>query len=136
MQEREDAKLVIDMRKALKLDKYRPKDLPEDLRNYRRILEASFDRDRHREKMGLSEFFRRPCGECWKREGSLLLVLCGRNEGGIGTVTDSWLSPVAMDLLDSLLNSNTTVAFDICNKSSTLEGVISRLIYQLLEKNP
>jgi hypothetical protein len=108
----------------------------EDLREYRRVLASCFDADRHREKLTLSDFLLTSCGKDWESKGSLLLILFGRNEVGISTVSHSWLSPVAVDLVESLLDSGHTVVYEICTKSSTLIGLMSRLIYQLLEKNP
>jgi len=135
MQSREDTKIVIEMRKALKLGDYRPEDMREGLKNYRGILKALFDSDRHRQKMGLSDFLT-AVGQDWATKGSLLLVLFGCNEIGISTVSQSWLSPIAVDLIKDLLETSRTVAYEICTESSTLVGVLSRLIFQLLEKSP
>jgi len=136
MQEREDSKLIIEMRKTLQLGDYRPEEMRKGLQEYRQLLRARFDSDRHRQKMGLADFLKTPAGRDWGSEGPLLLVLFGRNEVGVSTVSHSWLSPVAVDLVDNLLESNRTVAYENCTESSTLVGVISRLIFQLLEKSP
>ncbi|KAE9374032.1 hypothetical protein N431DRAFT_464323 [Stipitochalara longipes BDJ] len=135
MQSREDTKIVIEMRNTLKLGDYRVEDMREGLENYRGILKALFDSDRHRQKMGLSDFLT-AVGQDWESKGSLLLVLFGCNEIGISTVSQSWLSPIAVDLIKDLLETSRTVAYEICTKSSTLVGVLSRLIFQLLEKSP
>jgi hypothetical protein len=136
MQEREDTRLIIEMRKTLGLGDYRPEEARKRLQEYRQILAAYFDSDRHRQKMGLSDFLTTAIGQDWESKGSLLLVLFGRNEVGVSTVSHSWLSPVAVDLIQSLLDSNCTIAYDICTESSTLVEVLSRLIFQLLEKCP
>ena len=39
-------------------------------------------------------------------------------------------------MTQNLLNENRRVAFDLCDDTSTLEGVLSRLIFQLLNQNP
>ena len=136
MLEREDTRVIIDMRKTLNLGDYRPEEIRKGLQEYRQILAALFDSDRHRRKMGLANFRPTAVGQDWEREGSMLLVLFGSNEVGVSTVSHSWLSPVAVDLVESLLDSNRTVAYELCTKSSTVVEVLSRLIYQLLEKNP
>ena len=136
MLEREDTRLIIEMRKTLNLGGYRPEEMRKGLQEYRQILTALFDSDRHRQKMGLTNFRTTAIGQDWERGGSLLLVLFGSNEVGVSTVSHSWLSPVAVELVESLLDSNRTVAYELCTKSSTIVEVLSRLIYQLLERNP
>ena len=135
MRERDDEDLVIKLRDSLALSNYAQQDMLKDLQEYRKLLAAVFDNDRHREYMTFSKFLTTPYGQDWERDGSLLLVLLGRNESGLNT-DHSWLSPVAVDLIQNLLGSSEPVAYDCCAKSRTLEEVMSRLICQLLQANP
>lgn len=135
MQSREDMKIVVAMRNTLELGEYRPEDMRESLEGYRDILKALFDFDRRRQKLSLPEFLS-TIGQDWESKNPLLLVLFGSNEAGLNTVSHSWLSPVAIDLIKDLIEKNHTVAYDVCTRSSTLVGILSRLIFQLLEKNP
>ncbi|KAK7751708.1 hypothetical protein SLS62_006369 [Diatrype stigma] len=75
-------------------------------------------------------------GLAWNGVGSMVLLLHGSNEVGIGPISDSWLSPVAVDLTRGLLDEGRFEAFELCDESSILETVLSRLIFQLLEQNP
>lgn len=132
---RENVKLIIAMRKTLQLDGYRTEHIRKDLKEYGNLLQNQFKNDRRREKMDLRKFLDTETGKDWEGTGSMLLLLFGRNETGIGT-HHSWLSPVAVELAETLFDSGDPVAYEGCRKSSTLEVGISRLIYQLLERNP
>ena len=135
LHKRHDTDLVKRVHSILNLRNYRPSEMRMQLRNYRMILESIFDRDRRRASLGVIEFLETPQGRNWSGANSMVLVLYGSNETGI-SVADSWLSPLAIDLTQNLLNDNRRVAFDLCDDSSTLEGVLSRLIFQLLDQNP
>ncbi|KAJ4301551.1 hypothetical protein N0V90_003644 [Kalmusia sp. IMI 367209] len=136
MQERSDRTLVAGLREALRLNDYRCDEARKELLLYREYLEAKFDRDRHREKLRVSDFLAEGTCQCWTSDGSVVLVLSGLNDSGIASISESWLSPVAVDLTRGLLDNQRIVAFEMCDDKSTCEGVLARLIYQLLELNP
>lgn len=98
MQKRNDNYLIIGLRASLSLGDYRPAEAKEQLAGYREFLHAKFDKDRHRQKLGLSDFLADATCQCWTTGGSVVLVMSGRNDSGIPSVSESWLSPVAVDL--------------------------------------
>lgn len=106
------------------------------LKQYRKALASSFDDDRHRSKLCKSNLMAEKKARAWQESSSRLLMLSGCNEEGVGEVALSWLSPVAVDIVLDRLFPPRPVAFEICNRSSTLQNVLARLIFQLLEKNP
>lgn len=118
------------------LDDYRIDEAENQLTGYREYLEAKFDKDRHRQKLGLSEFLTDDACQSWTSGGSVVVVLSGTNETGIASIEESWLSSVAVDMTRDLLERRQMVAFEMCNETSTFETVLARLIYQLLDKNP
>lgn len=130
-----DSHAVVDLQNALELGSYRPDEAIQSLSQYRELLASIFDNDRHRSKLCVADVLAHEEGRGWHEPHSCVFMLSGRNESGVGS-TKSWLSPVAVDLTLTLLGENRKVAFEICEGSSTLETVISRLIFQLLEKNP
>ena len=130
-----DSSMIIDLRRSLELGDYRPDEALKSLREYREILASIFDNDRRRTKLRVADMLDHGVGRYWQESGSCLFMLSGRNEGGVSSIK-SWLSPVAVDLTLDLLQETRKVAFEICNESSTLESVLSRLIFQLLERNP
>lgn len=136
LHKRHDIDSITKVHDTLKLGDYRPSEMGAQLKEYRKFLESKFDKDRHREKLGVAEFLETPQGRNWKGVGSMVLLLYGLNEVGIRSISDSWLSPVAVDLIQNLLDEGCLVAFELCDESSTLERVLSRLIFQLLEQKP
>jgi hypothetical protein len=136
LQKRMDSSTVVDVRNALELDQYRPEEAIDSLRQYRHLLAAKFDKDRHRSKLTMSDFLAHDVGCYWQKDGACLFMLSGRNERGVSLIRESWLSPAAVDLTLRLLSENRQVAFEVCDETSTLGSVLSRLIFQLLEKNP
>jgi hypothetical protein len=136
MQERDDSILVVSMRKALNLEDYHITQVVEELEDYRALLASIFDKDRHRSKMTVTTFFDDKTGRCWQETTSCLLILGGCNETGVRMKLQSWLSPMAVDLIQHALENKLMVAFDICDKTSTVKVTLSRLILQLLERNP
>jgi hypothetical protein len=123
------------MRETLELHNYRTEDMRKDLKEYREILRYHFDNDPCRKRMDLEEFLKTENGKDWESPGSKVMVLFGRNEGSSST-HHSWLSPVAAELAEGLLNSDNPVAYEGCCSSNTLDITISRIIFQLLERNP
>jgi hypothetical protein len=136
LQKRMDSSTVVSMRSALELHEYRPEEAIESLRQYRHLLDIRFDKNRHRSKLTIADFLAHDLGCYWQKSGSCLFMLSGRNERGVSLVRESWLSPVAVDFILALLSENRKVVFEVCNETSALESVLSRLIFQLLEKNP
>lgn len=137
IKDREDHIQIANMQKSLGLVNYRHEEMQERLKEHRQTLAHLFDSDRRRQKMNLADFLSSSVGQDWKSDGSMLVVLFGRNEASVSsTISHSWLSPIAVQLVESLLESHRIVAYDLCDESSTLIGVLSRLIFQLLEKNP
>ncbi len=136
MQEREESRLVIEMKRHLDLGDYDKESLRDGLSRYRDVLAEIFNKDRHRSKLDLSTLAQHEHYMDWEKNGSSLLVLFGRNESGMQTIEDSWLSPVALELIESLLESNKWVAYCLCTQSSSHNGLLSALLYQLLETNP
>jgi len=106
------------------------------LKRYCEILRHDFvDNNRRHERMDLQRFKETAKGRDWEGAGSMVMALFGRNENSSSTF-NSWLSPVAAELAEGLLNSDDTVAYEGCCSSDTLDVTISRIIFQLLEKNP
>jgi hypothetical protein len=139
MQKRNDHNSIMLLRDALQLGDYRIDVAKEKLTKYREYLEGKFDKDkdRKRQKLGLVEFRTDATWQCWTSDGSVVLVLSGKHDAGVSlTVMDSWLSPVAVDLIQDLLEQKRLVAFEMCKETSTIEVVLAHLIYQLLDQNP
>ncbi|KAF1956038.1 hypothetical protein CC80DRAFT_594180 [Byssothecium circinans] len=136
MQKRNDMNLVMLLRNTLPLGDYRVEEAKKELTSYRSFLEAKFDKDRHRESLGLGDFQQHTDAQCWTSGGSVVFVLSGSNDSGIALVSESWLSPMAVDLTQDLLERKRVVAFELCDERSTLVDILARLIYQLLEQNP
>ncbi|RYP47915.1 hypothetical protein DL768_006111 [Monosporascus sp. mg162] len=132
---REDARLVMEMRKTLNLHDYRTEDMRKQLKEDQHILRHQFGSDRRRQKMDARRFLETTDGQYWESPGPMLLLLFGRNEVS-SNAPDSWLSLVADELAEGLLQSNNSVAYERCSQSSTLELTLSRLIFQFLERNP
>ncbi|KAH7398261.1 hypothetical protein BKA66DRAFT_605371 [Pyrenochaeta sp. MPI-SDFR-AT-0127] len=135
MQKRNDSSIVVESRNALQLGNYRPDEATRSLDQYRQLLASIFDHDRHRAKFCIADLLAHEVGRGWQEHGSCVFMLSGRNESGVSS-TESWLSPVTVDLTLGLLEENRKVAFEMCEATSALEVVLSRLIFQLLEKNP
>lgn len=86
--------------------------------------------------MDLQRFHRIPDAQVWEQKGSILLLLFGRNEMSRENTNHSWLSTVAVDIVEALLHSKDAIAFEECSHDSTLEEGMSRLIFQFLERDP
>jgi hypothetical protein len=136
MQERDDSVLIKGMREALNLEDYHTAQVVSELEQYRELLATMFDKDRHRSKMTITTLFDDETGRSWQATTSCLLILGGCNETGVRMKLQSWLSPMAVDLIQHTLANKLLVAFDICDKTSTITTTLSRLIFQLLERNP
>lgn len=134
MQEMQYAEFIRHAKKDLGLKHYLLSNVRDQLRRHREVLAAVFERDRHREKMNFQTFVT-DHRESWETRDSFLLLLTGDNETGMPG-DYSWLSPVAAELAEELLISDRIVAYEICDSYSSLERLLSRLIYQLLEKRP
>jgi hypothetical protein len=87
------------IRNALRLDQYRLENSIAQLESYRSHLVKLFDGDRHRSKLTMADFLGHDVGRCWHHKGSCLFMLAGCNEVGASLRVDSWLSPVAVDLI-------------------------------------
>jgi len=136
MHKRKDSDLIMSIRGALELRQYRTEESINQLRLYRSCLQKRFDHDRHRSKLTMADFFGHEIGQCWQCSGSCLFMLSGCNEAGTSLMVESWLSPLAVDLIRTLLDDGRLVAFEVCDSTSTVESTMSRLIVQLLEKRP
>ena len=123
------------MRAVLRVEPCLTEGIRKDLKKYRILLRSQFACDRRRESLDLFKFQNTKIGKEWNSPGSMLLLLFGRNEIGVGT-HHSWLSPVAVELAESLFDSGAPVAYEGCKQSRSLEVGLSRLIYQFLERNP
>ncbi|KAF2477152.1 uncharacterized protein BDR25DRAFT_349045 [Lindgomyces ingoldianus] len=95
MEGKNDILQVESAQNAPRLGNYRLKADQTSLKSYRQFLEAKFDKDRHRQNLGVQEFLETPMGKRWQSAGSVVIVLSGCNERGIVTFDESWLSPVA-----------------------------------------
>ena len=135
LREREDARIILDMKGKLGLQNYQPNTLRESLQHYQRLLRHHFDNDRRHKKMDLKRFLETEHGKDWGTPGSKLMLLHGRNASSVGT-EHCWLSLVAAELAEKLFESGIPVAYEGCSRSSTLELTMSRLVYQLLERDP
>jgi hypothetical protein len=136
MRERDDGVLIKSMRTALNLEDYHTAQVVEQLEQYRALLASIFDKDRHRSKMTKATLLDDDTGRCWQETTSCLLMLGGCNETGVRMKLQSWLSPMAVDLIQHAFENKLMVAFEICDMTSTVKGTLSRLILQLLERNP
>ncbi|RWA11930.1 hypothetical protein EKO27_g3175 [Xylaria grammica] len=135
LQDRQDETVIRGIAKALNIQNYRTKQMRRELGEDQHILNHEFGSDRRRQKMNARHFLTTTHGQYWERPGTVLLLLCGRNEISSST-THSWLSPVATELAERHFQANDLAAYDRGNLSSTLELTLSRLILQLLERNP
>ena len=124
------------LRDNLQLGHYQPEDAIEGLKEYREILAYRFDEDRRRSKFSMADFWAHEKGQQWQDNVSCLLMLSGRNERGVQSFKECWLSPMVADLILDKLQKGQKVAFETCDEPSTLQVVLSRLIFQLLEKSP
>ena len=123
------------MKEKLGLQNYQPNTMRESLQQYQRLLRHHFDNDRRHKKMDLTRFLETEHGRDWGTPGSKLMLLHGRNASSVGT-EHCWLSLVAVELAEKLVESGIPVAYEGCSRSSTLELTMSRLVYQLLERDP
>ncbi|KAI9690905.1 MAG: hypothetical protein M1822_008525 [Bathelium mastoideum] len=135
LHDREDVRLVMDAKKPLQLDDYQVEEMREQLKQYLYLLKKLFDHDRRSEKIDLRKFLETSAGRHWESPGTMLLLVYGRNEKSSST-HHCWLSPVAIDLAQGLLESNQPIAVEACRDSSGFELTLARLIFQLLERNP
>ncbi|KAI0418846.1 hypothetical protein F5X98DRAFT_362816 [Xylaria grammica] len=135
LQDRQDETVIRGIAKALNIQNYRTKQMRRELGEDQHILNHEFGSDRRRQKMNARRFLVTTHGQYWERPGTVLLLLCGRNEISSST-THSWLSPIATELAERHFQANDSAAYDRGNQSSTLELTLSRLILQLLERNP
>ncbi|CAN9237753.1 hypothetical protein AA0119_g2688 [Alternaria tenuissima] len=133
--DRLDSNTVFEMAGALQLSDYHTEDAVQSLKQYREVLASVFDNDRHRAKLCLADFLDLDVGRHWQKSDSCLIMLSGRNENGVSSPM-SWLSPMAVDMILSLLSEKSRVLFAMCEGSSTLETTLACLTFQLLEQNP
>jgi hypothetical protein len=131
-----DTSHILALRGALGLQEYRPEELPEHLDQYRRTLAWIFDHDPHTAKFRMADFLAHDIGRCWQDHGASLFMLFGRNEARFSFRSESWLSPVAVELAQTLLTEHRMVAFVSCNENSTVLSTLAKLIFQLLVQNP
>ncbi|KAI1116480.1 hypothetical protein F5Y14DRAFT_459109 [Nemania sp. NC0429] len=133
---RQDEILMRGLVKTLGLHDYPTKGVrTEQLIGDRTSLRQQFGSDRRREKMDAQHFLHTDDGKYWDGPGSMLLLLCGRNEKSSSS-PDCWLSLAATELAGEYLQSDISVAYERCSKTSTLEITLSHLIFQFLENNP
>ena len=135
MQALNDRMSVARLRDALDLGDFRYDDAKARLTMYRKHLKERFDSDRRRQVFDVAQFFEKDTSQCWTGDGSVVFVLSGKNESGMSLEPRSWLSPVAVDLTQDYLATKRIVAFEMCDRQTTLEGLLARLSYQLLELN-
>jgi hypothetical protein len=127
--------MIVNLRKSLGLELYRKTELRETLEQYRNLLAYRFD-DLLISKMGMADLLAYNVGRCWHEPGSFVFMLSGRNEAGYSMENESWLSPVAVKLVQSALEIRRMIKFELCAESSTLALSLSYLVFQLLEHNP
>jgi hypothetical protein len=89
MQERDEIRSVLEMKKTLGLNNYRLEEMRDRLKEYRPLLAHHFDSDRRRQEMFLSDFLATPAGQEFEADGFSSLIIFGRNEVGLGTVRPS-----------------------------------------------
>ncbi|KAK5636276.1 hypothetical protein RRF57_011988 [Xylaria bambusicola] len=135
LQDRENMKIIRGMAKTLDLQNYRTEHMREELKEEQSILRHQFTADRRRQKIDAQQFLGTPDGQYWQSPGRGLLLLFGRNEIG-NSSNHSWLSPIATELAEGRFEENNLTAYDRGGKDSTLARTLSRLILQLLERNP
>ncbi|KAI0490381.1 hypothetical protein F4859DRAFT_508183 [Xylaria cf. heliscus] len=135
LHEREDERVIREMAKTLNLQNYRTEHMRKELRDDQDILKHQFGSDRRRQKIDAQHFLSTADGQYWETPGRILLLLFGRNEISSNTA-QSWLSLIPTELAERHFQANNFAAYDRGSKSSTLELTLSRLIFQLLERNP
>ncbi|KAI0550591.1 hypothetical protein F4679DRAFT_583265 [Xylaria curta] len=135
LHEREDERVIREMARNLNLESYQTESMRKQLTEDQHILRHQFIGDRRRQNMNAQRFMSTADGQYWKSPGSRLLLLSGRNEISSSS-TNSWLSLVAVELAEKHFQVNDSIAYESCDRSSTLELTLSRLIFQLLERDP
>lgn len=131
MQQRSDRNVIMALKESLDLGAYDLKEELEKPKQYRLLLKSMFDDDRHRSKMTMEDLLADEGGRCWQDKRPCFVLLEGCNEIAASLRTQSWLSPLAVDLIRSTQTKNRSIAFEICDRTSTV-----RLIFQLLERIP
>lgn len=135
MQQHKDMERVSELQGALQLGNYRYNDAKTYLQSHREVLRTIFDSDTHRQKYWLKDFYTCDISRYWKNDKSAVLLLSGSNEAGV-QAKELWLSPMAIDLMQDLLQKKRFLAFDLCNKRSTCKTTMKPVIYQILAQNP
>ncbi|KAI0515065.1 hypothetical protein F5B22DRAFT_646943 [Xylaria bambusicola] len=135
LQDRENVRIIGEIVTILNLQNYRTEHMREELKEEQSILKHQFIGDRRRQKIDARHFLGTPSGQFWQSPGRGLLLLYGRNEMGSSS-NHSWLSPIATEIAEGHFEANNLAAYDRGGKDSTLERTLSRLIFQLLERNP
>lgn len=135
LHDRENERVIREMVKTLKLQNYRTDHVCKELKEELSILIYQSRGNRRLQKMDAQAFLNTAEGQYWRRPGRVLMLLFGRNEIS-SSCYHSWLSLIATELAEEHFKAGDLIAYESLNRTSTLERSLSRLIIQLLERNP
>ncbi|KAI1357312.1 hypothetical protein F5Y08DRAFT_324569 [Xylaria arbuscula] len=133
--DRENERVIREMVKSLKLEDYRTEDMHRNLEEEQLILRHQSGSNRRLQRMDAQHFLDTIDGQRWEHPGRVLMLLFGRNEKSSSS-NHSWLSLVATELAEKHFKAGDSIAYESLDRGSTLQRTLSRLIFQLLERNP
>ena len=125
----------MELKRTLNLMDYRREDILRGMKEYSDILRHQFSVDRRRKSINQESFLDTDHGRKLWGPGSLMMLLYGRNAESTST-HHSWLSTIAVDLAQTHIQLGNPVAYEGCGSTTTLEQILSRFIFQLLERAP
>ncbi|KAF2086543.1 hypothetical protein K490DRAFT_66736 [Saccharata proteae CBS 121410] len=153
-----DSKSVTELRNYLNLPHFSNQELASHLQKYRLVLKDSFGHRKCFHPFTLNDLEAMPAYQSWfsiaapttattticttqttPPINTPLLILFGRNDSELHSETNSWLSPIALDLIDKLRTSSHPVAYCLCTRIPTARlksAVLASILLQLVEAKP
>ena len=136
MQNTNDRTHLLELRKRLDIEQFDTEAHDICLRAYKQVLESISVGDRHQTKIDRSDLECIPEYQRWRSSGSSLLLIHGCNHSSVLDRDDSWLTPVALNLIQELQSRHEVVSYRINHGQYRHIPIMKLLICQILEWHP
>ncbi|KAI9694329.1 MAG: hypothetical protein M1820_009018 [Bogoriella megaspora] len=126
---------IAHLRNTLRIQDLTHKEREDELQRYRFLLENSFSPPARPSPFRISDLESAEEYKRWNAASASVLVIRGGNHRRLTIEQNSWLSPVAIHLVQRARESQQMVAYFLCDSESTHKGALSSILVQVLEKS-
>ncbi|KAI9668021.1 MAG: hypothetical protein M1821_000841 [Bathelium mastoideum] len=126
---------IAQLRNTLNIQELTHEEREDELQKYRFLLDKSFSPPQRPSPFRISDLESAEEYKRWKAASASVLVVRGTNHRRLASERNSWLSPVAVHMIQSAQESQQMIAYFLCDSERTHKDALSSILVQVLEKS-